>query len=223
MQKSFEELGHSVNIMDKSQAPPESDEDAEETLQWELLKQQARTYYELEQLVHAIESLAVWVSHERPFTSTPRQTASVPAELKQAKIELDEAMAPLLSGLLLQSDDETQRSYLDRIRVMYLPEVIIAYNTALYTAGPTISRDSYIESMDLSVAIADESNGLTECFTKAGRMRELVDGFGQASKMMLVMKANGRPRKPNKSGKDLGLWEIGPQGALASGAATDMS
>ncbi|KAK5123074.1 hypothetical protein LTR85_003270 [Meristemomyces frigidus] len=210
MLKSQQVLGRPINVMDKNL--PWQTPDSEGSIQLELLRRQSRTYYELEQLVHAIMALSIWVSHERALTSQPKAAGSAPTELKRAKSELDEAMAPLLSGILRNPVDEREDADLQHIRKTYIPEIIIAYNTALYTAGPTISRDSYIESMDLSVAVADESNGLAECFLAAGRMRELVSSFAQTSKLMLVMKANGRPRKANKEGKELGLWEIGPQG-----------
>ncbi len=137
--------------------------------------------------------------------------------MRKAKNELDDSMAPLLTGILLYADNEDDQKQLDLLRNTYLPEVLIAYATALYTAGPTISRESYIESMDLSVAIAAEDNGLTDAFTSAKRMRELVNIFAQTSKMMLVMKGiNKKVRKADKKGKDLGVWEIG---ALLGGGA----
>lgn len=211
--KSDQVIGLSVNIMDKNMPWPEAGSD--EAIQWELLRRQSRTYYELEQLVHAIETLSEWVINERPYTAKPEAAGPPPSRLKSAKAEMDDAMAPLLAGILRNPIDEEEAEDLQHIRRTYLPEVIIAYNTALYTAGPTISRDSYIESMDLSVAIADETNDLAECFVQAGRMRELVTSFAQTSKLMLVMKGNGRSRKGNlmeKTGKDRGIWEIGSQG-----------
>ncbi|TKA65993.1 hypothetical protein B0A55_09643 [Friedmanniomyces simplex] len=217
-QKSFSVLGRNVNVLDKSLAP--ADEGSEEALEWDMLRQQARAYSELEYLVHAIHALAVWAAQERAFTATNKTSASVPSAMKKAKLEINEAMAPLLTGILLQADDEQDQLHLDKLRNMYMPEVLIAYATALYTAGPTISRESYIESMDLSVAIATEDNGIADAFTRAGRMRELVKLFAHTSRMMLVMKGiNGRVRKADKMGKDLGVWEIG---SLLGGAGTDV-
>ncbi|KAK3672602.1 Nucleoporin nup84 [Recurvomyces mirabilis] len=208
-QKSYGEIGRSVNIMDKSLMP----EDQDEALRWQILQQQSQTYYELEQLVHAIETLASWVGEERPYSAQGKPNSQKQQELKKAKATMDESMMPILSGILLQPVDDDEKKYLDRIRDAYLPEIIMAYITALYTSGPLISRDAYIQIMDLSVIIASkDSNDLAAIFTQAGRMRELVQLFAQSSKMMLVMKATGRPQKPRKDGKGLGLWEIGPQG-----------
>ncbi|KAK5675074.1 Nucleoporin nup84 [Elasticomyces elasticus] len=217
-QKSFSTLGKNVNVLDKSIAP--EDENSDEALEWNMMRQQARAYYELEQLVHAISALALWVEQERVFTSDPRNgDLSAPSMLRNAKEELDETMAPLLTGVLLQADDEEDQHYLDKLRNAYLPEVLIAYSIALYTAGITISRECYIESMDLSIAIASEGNGVADAFVAAGRMRELVKIFAQTSKMMLIM--NNRPLKKGlRTGKSLGIWEIAPQGSDAGVVAT---
>jgi nuclear pore complex protein Nup107 len=82
--------------------------------------------------------------------------------------------------------------------------------------------------MDLANAIAKgkdangdmvEYNGLEECFVQAGRMRELVECFALTSKLMLILKAEGRAWKASKKdrmGRDLGMFEIGSGGGHAS-------
>ena len=93
-------IDRGVNIMDKHipQPPPQSDE----ALSWEVMKQQSRTYYELELLVHAVNVLSQWATRERQYTSQLQRPASgAPHALKQVKAELDDAMAPLLAGILL--------------------------------------------------------------------------------------------------------------------------
>lgn len=212
--KTVEVLGKVVNIMDKN-SPIQPPPGTQEAMQLDVLRQQSRTYYELEQLVLAILALADWVSVERAYSTTPRAASTPPAELKAAKADLDEAIAPLLQpGFLREAADDSEAVDLKWIRICYIPEILLAYQCALYSAGPMLSRDAYIELMDLSTTIADESTGLTELFVLSGRMRELVDGFAQAGKMMLVMKGvNGRKfRSKGREGKDLSLWEIGGGG-----------
>jgi nuclear pore complex protein Nup107 len=79
--------------------------------------------------------------------------------------------------------------------------------------------------MDLSTLVASppstQPNGLADAFTASKRMRELVTVSAHTSRMMLVMKASGRPRKNRKDGKELGIWEITPQGAPS--VAADLS
>ena len=73
-----------------------------------------------------------------------------------------------------------------------------------------ISRDELLTSMDLSTIIANERSGLTEAFVEAGRMRELVRGFAESSKIMLKLNEAGKPRKEKKAalGRTLAIWEI---------------
>lgn len=212
-QKAHEIIGRSVNIMDNTASSPL---DEEESQRWELMRKQSRTYYELEQLVHAVEALSDWRTEEHKYVSQAQKPTTVPSILKRAKAAVSVAMDPLLNGILQNPVDEQEAEDLAHIRLTYLPEIIIAYNTVLHAAGNLITRDSLLESMDLSVVVAngdesDDSNGLAECFVKAGRMRELVSSFALTSKVMLVLKAEGKPWKPRKDreGKDLGVWEIG--------------
>lgn len=207
--KSKETLGKAVNVMDET-SPLAPAPGTEESVRWDLMRRQSKTYYELEQLVNAIQSLFEWVSIERAYTSNPHIAKTPPSDLKAAKADLDESMQPLLQpGFLADAADDLEAGDLRWIRLCYLPEVIIAYSTALYTAGPTISRDAYIQLMDLSTVIADEATSLYTSFVESGRMTELVETFAQASKMMLVLKTVGGKRKVEREGKELGLWEIG--------------
>ncbi|KAI7347192.1 hypothetical protein KC320_g7399 [Hortaea werneckii] len=222
--KTVEVLGKVVNIMDKN-SPIQPPPGTQEAVQLDVLRRQSRTYYELEQLVLAILALADWVSVERAYSSTPRAASTAPTELKIAKADLDEAVAPLLQpGFLREAADESEAVDLKWIRMCYIPEILLAYQCALYSAGPMISRDAYIELMDLSTTIADEDTGLTELFVQSGRMRELVDGFAQAGKMMLVMKGvNGKKFRPKgREGKDLSLWEIGGAGVTNGDGPDDV-
>lgn len=97
-----------------------------------------------------------------------------------------------------------------RIRTMYLPDIILAYNSVLCTAGHMISRDELLTSMDLATVIADEQSGLGESFVKAGRVKELVRSFAETSKIMLKLNEMGKVRKEKKQdmGRGLAIWEI---------------
>ena len=105
--------------------------------------------------------------------------------------------------------DEESEDFL-RIRSLYLPEIVIAYNTVLCTAGHMISRDELLTSMDLASIVANERFGLTEAFVEAGRMKELVRSFAETSKVMLKLNESGKARKDKRSrqGRTLAIWEI---------------
>lgn len=220
LRKSHQAIGTSINMMEYDGPPP-----ANESARWDILKRQCRSYYELEQIVNAIKALSDWRELESDYTSGKHLRMSAPPqELKDAKEVVDYTMTRVLSGNILQqpqsTDEATDMAF---IRDNYLPEVIIAYNTVLHTAGSLISRDNLIESMDLSVTIAESDNTLAECIMNAGRMRELVASFAQTSKLMLVLKSTKawKPKK-DREGKDLGIWEIGPQGAGNEGLAENV-
>lgn len=224
--KSYDTIGVSLDVLD-----PDTilGADRQETMTLEHLKRQCQTYFEMEQMVRAIESLYTWRAEEHKFVSKTQKPSNVPSSLKRAKEAVSEAMEPLLKAILLTPLDEREAADLAHIRLTYFPEIILAYNTVLHAAGNLITRDCLLESMDLSVTVATgkdtnspdedgnsvvDGNGLAECFVQAGRMRELVSSFALTSKVMMVLKAEGKAWKPRKDrvGRDLGLWEIGSDG-----------
>lgn len=211
MQKSHSVFGTTINVAEYESAPSSVDPEV-----WADHLSQSKTYQDLECLVKAIATLANWREVEYEYTRNHQKQFSqsrAPADLRDAKINVDECMEPILAGdILSPSDnaDEDEISDLEKIRLDYIPEVVIAYNTVLHTAGSLISRQNLIASMDLSVKVANEENGLAEIFVKAKRMRELVTSFAMTSKAMLVLKDAGREWKPrrDREGKDLGMWEV---------------
>lgn len=209
MQKSYSVFGTTINMTEYDSAPSAIDPEV-----WKELLEQSKTYQELEYLVRAIASLAQWREVEYEYTRNHQKQFSqsrAPVDLKDAKVAVDEGMEPILDGILgsSASTDAEELADLEKIRVDYIPEVVLAYNTVLHTAGCLISRQNLIESMDLSVKVANEENGLAATFVKAKRMRELVTSFAMTSKAMLVLKDAGREWKPkrDREGKDLGMWE----------------
>lgn len=224
LDKSYETLGRAVgNIMDDTTFTPR---DEEESMKLELMKKQSRTYCELEQLVSAIEILCIWRTEEEKFQKGGQLLSiDLKTTMKDVKKKVDLAMEPLMQGILLNPIDEDEAQDLAQIRLKYLPEIFIAYVVVLHAAGGLVSREALLDAMDLSTVIAngnvdndaEESNGLAECFVKAGRMRELMEVFAETSKTMLILKASGRPWKQNRKdriGRDLGIWELG-KSALA--------
>ncbi|EME48757.1 hypothetical protein DOTSEDRAFT_142100 [Dothistroma septosporum NZE10] len=214
LRKNYKILGRSINPFDHEGEPPCG------RARWDFLRRTSRCYYELELVVRAIASLHEWRIREAEYTQNALRMSSAPPLLKTAKEEVDLAMnAVLTRKLLTHPVGHDEAMDLDIIRREYIPEVIIAYNTVLHSAGSIITRNNLVQSMDLSVAVANEQNGLTDCFLEARRMKELVTSFAQTSKAMLILKEEGKPWKARKDreGKDLGIWEIGPQGTSAHG------
>lgn len=180
---------------------------------WAELIHSSRSFYDLSQIVEAIEALCFYRKQESQYTGKAMKLSAAPPTLKEAKEQVDDIVDVILTQSLLalpQGQDELKD--FESIRQNFIPEILIAYNTVLHSAGAAISRENLIQSMDLSVSIANTVD-IVECFQKAGRMRELVKSFAETSKKMLILKAEGKPWRPRKDreGRDLGLWEIGPQ------------
>lgn len=216
VRKSYDIIGRSINIMSE-ESPPHNEQEA---MTRELMKRQSQTYFELQQLITAIETLAAWRIEEHTYVSKTPKPSSIPASLKLARSDVSTAMVPIEKGILLQPADEEEAKDLEYIRNTYIPEVVLAYITVLHAAGNLISRENLLDAMDLANFIAEsrndngDSNGLEECFVKAGRMRELMECFALTSKVMLVLKAEGRVwslKKGDRVGRDLGMWESGMQ------------
>lgn len=222
-------LGRSVNVANDDSGRAIS---AEEAPLWDLMYRQSRPYHHMEQLVHAFEALAHWREEEILYREKIPLPSSVPSSLKNAFEAVETCMASLIqpsnppflshpdadAGAL--EDKDNASLIFARLRDLYLPEALIAYNTVLHSAGYLITRESLLKSMDLSVAIARDSSdpaheSLTGPLVRAGRMRELVKSFALSARAMLVLKGLGhkpwRPRR-DREGKDPGIWEIGPQG-----------
>ena len=212
LRKSYQALGRSVNPFDYEGEPPC------QANKWETLKRTSRCYYELELVVEAMAALAEWRRKEAEYTHKTLRMSSAPPILKTAKDYVDQAMAEVLTrNLLTHPVTVDEEKDLRIVRREYIPEMVIAYNTVLHSAGSLVSRKHLLQSMDLSVTVANDQNGLSKCIMEAGRMGELVTSFAQSGKAMLILKAEGKPWRPlkDREGKDLGIWEIGPQGRSA--------
>lgn len=209
-QKSYQVIGRSVNLASGESSRPG---DKQAAARWDQMFRESRTYYQLEQLVHAFEALNAWRTEESKYSDLDHKPKLVPGPMKHYFELAEAAMQPLLEkDFLLMAQDEDEALDLAHIRDLYLPEAIIAYNTALHTAGYMITRHYFITSMDLAVLVAKEELGLTQTFVNAGRMRELVTSFALSSKAMLSLRETGhKPWKPKKDreGKDGGIWEVG--------------
>ena len=100
------------------------------------------------------------------------------------------------------------------LREAYLPEIILAYDSIMHFAGLVLSRDNFLECMDLSAIIAADDSDLADLFVRKGRMRELVAAFAENSRALLFANMPGKSRTGTNSKKlrTLGwtreLWNI---------------
>ena len=98
-----------------------------------------------------------------------------------------------------------------QIRIAFLPEIVLAYNSVLDFSSHYMSRDLLLKSMDMAALIASDESDLVACFVAAHRMPELVDSFAHLSKT--IIQANDRGAKSSKSkkkqnGESLDIWTV---------------
>ncbi|KAK1639000.1 nuclear pore protein 84/107 [Colletotrichum phormii] len=170
----------------------------------------AKILRELECLVRALDTMETVaslaeLSREDPSVKRDFWT-KVGNEVKSVK----EHVRPLLDGWLLCEEEDKE---LQALREAYLPETLLAYVSTLHFAGTTLTRDNFLECMELAATIAEKGSDVAECFTKAKRMKELVECFAACSKALAV--ASGEKKAANSSSKKLremgwsrDLWSV---------------
>ncbi|KAJ0167155.1 Nucleoporin NUP84 [Colletotrichum tanaceti] len=170
---------------------------------------EARSFRDLECLVKALDTMETIAS----LTELSREDPSVKRdfwtkvgnEVKSAK----EHVRPLLKQWLRSQEDKD----LEALRDMYLPETLLAYVSTLHFAGTTLTRDNFLECMELAATIAEKESDVADCFMKATRMKELVESFAACSKALAI--ASGEKKAAGSSSKKLremgwsrDLWSV---------------
>jgi nuclear pore complex protein Nup107 len=105
-----------------------------------------------------------------------------------------------------------------RLKLAYIPEIVLAYICVLQTAAFFLQRDSAISSavkaMEIANLVADQENEwLQQLFLESGRMSELVDALASVSKAMLRLnehdpKKKGAVKKRGSKGETLRIWDL---------------
>lgn len=145
----------------------------------------AQNFFEMECLIRALDSMETIASSEQIAEDPTEQVgrefwANVSLELKKVK----SFMRPILNNWLMESIEEDEDfTYL---RDAYLPEIIIGYVSVLHFAGTTLTRDNLLECMELASVIAKKDADVAAVIMKAGRMKELVEGFANCSKALAI-------------------------------------
>ncbi|EXJ58913.1 hypothetical protein A1O7_06343 [Cladophialophora yegresii CBS 114405] len=149
---------------------------------------QCLVWKQLEQLVAAIDALDIFqevADALEQHKTNPSAARNYRRELKRTLDDVRQAMNPVLvDDFLCRPDDENEATVLDDIRNHYIPEVVLAYNSALWFAGHYVSRTWLVECMTLAQVVA-ETPMLTAVFVASGRMKELVRAFAVDSQALL--------------------------------------
>ncbi|OAL37291.1 hypothetical protein AYO20_03467 [Fonsecaea nubica] len=158
------------------------------------LASKSLTWKQLEQLAAAIDALDIFQELAdvlEQHRTNPTAARNYKRELKRALEELRQAMLPLLDNdFLCQAEDVMDAVILNDIRNHYIPECVLAYNSALWFAGHFSSRAWLVECMTLAQVVA-ETPMLTNAFVTSGRMKELVRAFAVDSQALLQATEQG--------------------------------
>lgn len=114
-------------------------------------------------------------------------------------------MQPVLNNWLMVSN-EVDNDFQD-LREAYIPETVIAYISTLHFAGGAVSRDNFMECMDLAALIAEKDSNIAQEFIKSGRMKELLESFAACSKALAVSTAESKG-KSSKKHRELGWYVL---------------
>ncbi|KAI1297601.1 nuclear pore protein 84/107 [Xylaria venustula] len=172
----------------------------------------ARNFFEMECLIRALDSMETIASSEAmaqdPTEDVGREFWNhVGNEVKCIK----SYMRPILNNWLLESLQEDED--FQTLRDMYLPETIIGYVSVLHFAGTSLSRDNLLECMELASIIARKDADIAAVLMKAGRMKEVVEGFANCSKALAISGNEKKgPGGSNKKLREMGwtreLWSV---------------
>ena len=109
--------------------------------------------------------------------------------------------------LLIRSLD-IEATEFQEIRLACLPELILAYLSALNLVGYALTRKYLAKALDLAGVIAKNGSDIIETFVAARRMSELVNMLTATSKHML----HAEEVKPLSSGKrgmeNAAIWTV---------------
>ncbi|KAK6593880.1 Nucleoporin NUP84 [Botrytis cinerea] len=195
----------------------EDNEDLTERYLKKYMVEQAKSFRELETLALTLDRIeSVWGLYYL------MQEANDVEEIKNFKRALSQSLPttklcadPLLNGWLTTSlQDQPEFA---KLRETYLPETILAWIATLQMAGPMLTREYLMVSMDLATIIAAEDSDLLELFSKTGRMPELVNALASSSKELLVMSSKSKRSTTSKNSKKMkergwttDLWNVKP-------------
>lgn len=192
---------------------------AEETTDRADLSMKSILWEQLQYLVTALQFLEEWQAEADAFDSLSRDNSLAMRDAKRrltiALTNVDEAIRPLLEEDFLDRPfDESEDFDLKDIRDHYLPECVLAYNSALYFAGHCITRQRLTQCMDLAQKVA-RTGSLNKAFVNSKRMSELVEAFARDSQELLSAQEQRRKgrnrnlkRPPPGATEKPDIWQV---------------
>lgn len=180
----------------------------------------ARCFRELEMLERAldvIDELAITVEEidKTPHSKTKENAPNARQAVFPLYTRLCTTVEALLHGWLLKAQ-ESDPKQLQKLRLAYLPDLILGYNQMLDFCGHLLSRNALLRSMDLATIIADDENQLAQLFVESGKIDELVQDFASNSQKLLTRRETGTAkatgmeakRMRQEQGMNIDIWSV---------------
>ncbi|KAF2435079.1 hypothetical protein EJ08DRAFT_656716 [Tothia fuscella] len=227
-------IGSAIDVFEDND---EIIDDEETEFHIRLLQNSSRGTYEMQQLCMAIEALIEWRSFEEEMTGmadtelTGQQTKH---HMEGCLQDIEMAMAPLLNNFMTQFQNESDAETYTTLRNTYLPDLILAYNSALTFSSDFLGPEILFKSINLATTISDQES-LTSTFLASNRLNDLLMTLAVTSRQLLKInqhlemnersaeKATGREgkkllgrirRKKSKGvgrrwgGETVGIWDV---------------
>ncbi|KAF1989150.1 hypothetical protein K402DRAFT_418963 [Aulographum hederae CBS 113979] len=118
-----------------------------------IMKRQAKLYYQLTQLVYAVKALHESSVAEREGRETPLNMRDIVHRyngfIAKSFPILQACMEPLFHDFLVVEPKDPFAKFVAQIRNAYIPEIILAYNSAIYVAGYSLDKDCLLAALEL--------------------------------------------------------------------------
>ncbi|MCJ1308135.1 Nucleoporin nup84 [Agyrium rufum] len=185
----------------------------------EILYTRAAAFRDLEALFVTLDVFERWsdLAYQRPTNPGGDKMGwkQWSSKMKRMHEELEAIILVILAPEWLTSPNATKDEAKLNLetRVSVLPEILLAYLSAINFIGHYITREAYIKAMDLATIVANETHGrnLVEALTKSGRMAEFVHALTVVCQELLGSVENGdrkgeRKRRKEDVERQMRIW-----------------
>lgn len=117
---------------------------------------------------------------------TSPSSLEVKKEIETSLEELTTKIQPLLKSFMTVMEDEDDVQFYTAIRRLYLPPIILAYNSARTFAATYLGPETILPSLQLATALAsDENSELADDFEATGLMKGFIKAMAHSSKILI--------------------------------------
>ncbi|KAF2744223.1 nuclear pore complex protein-like protein Nup107 [Sporormia fimetaria CBS 119925] len=203
---------HDFTSSRSSRRAPRFPTPAEHATIVERLRENSQSYQDLQNLVFLIRELRQWRQEEEEVIR--QRSVSKKPNLKPLRNTFDTITDHIdaLTDSFLDTIDPAPQSPGWYVRIIYIPEVILAYLTVVQAFAYMSSSQVATKAMDIATVIAQEDKKWWQgVFLGSKRMSELVDMLALVSRAMLRLnEVEGARKKKTKGvrGETVRIWDV---------------